>query len=71
MTASLCYITYGKEPKVEVEFFSKEEWEKIEALAKCEVKEGENSKISAAKEYVEHSKGIRNKIPNLLGKKEP
>lgn len=66
MTASLCYITYGETPQVEVEFFSPEDWKELEKLAK---EDHEDLKVKAAREILRDSKKIKSDLSNILGKK--
>lgn len=73
MTAALSVITYGETKKVVAEFYTKEEWDeqKLTAerdLSEVEGNEAETEKIKAAKELVEKSIKISNKINSLLGK---
>ncbi|MEM1974116.1 MAG: dynamin family protein [Thermoplasmata archaeon] len=63
MTASLCYISYGDSPEVEVEFFTKQEWEQLIELAKSSDKDIAQS----AREFIESSRSIQNEIQSLLG----
>nr|WP_315234080.1 dynamin family protein [uncultured Flavobacterium sp.] len=72
MTASLSVITYGEQKKLEVEFYTTNEWEDLKYQASRnleEVKADENlqSKIKAAKEIVSKSITIQNEIGKLLG----
>jgi len=67
MTASLSYITYGEEEKVEVEFFSPEEWKELEEIARSN---NNGYEVQAAKELLEKADGIKGEIGNLLGKKK-
>jgi hypothetical protein len=61
MTASLCFLTYGDKPKVEVEFFSKEDWDFI-------VKEASKKETNSqwAKELVDSATAIKGEIGILL-----
>lgn len=72
MTASLSVITYGEEAKIEVEFYSKEDWAQQVELSKLEYQEDsydlKNLQIKAAKELVEYAKRLkRNTLDELLG----
>jgi len=62
MTASLCYLTYGEKPSLEVEFYSNEDWEFIEKEAKRQ-----DTVTDYARELVERALPIINKIKTLLG----
>jgi Dynamin family. len=62
MTATLCYITYGEQPKIEVEFYSKDEWEFIENEAKRSDKN-----TAYARELVEKASLIKEELWSLLG----
>lgn len=66
MTASLCYITYGETPQVEVEFFSPEDWKELEKWAK---EDHEDLKAKAAREILRDSKRVKSDLSNILGKK--
>ncbi|MDD2819850.1 MAG: dynamin family protein [Flavobacterium sp.] len=72
MTASLSVITYGEEKMLEVEFFTKDEWEELKYQASRSLDEGNSdqnlrSKIKAAKEIVSKAITIENEIDSLLG----
>lgn len=71
MTAALSVITYGEDPAVIAEFYTKDEWLEQKMLA-CQSPDGlsdfEASKIKAAKELVGKSCSIQNDIENYLGK---
>ena len=67
MTASLSYLTYGKDPMIEVEFYSSDEWREIEKLSK---ENAETDEIRAAKELVQTAHFIKDQSPDLLGKKK-
>jgi GTP-binding protein EngB required for normal cell division len=66
MTASLSYITYGEEEKVEVEFFSPEEWRELEEVARSN---NNGYEVQAAKELLKRAERVRDEILNLLGKR--
>jgi len=74
MTSSLSVITYGKEKKVEAEFYTQEEWNALNFEA--ERVADENGSVSlkckhqTAVELVEKSKKIGSEIGCLLGKKK-
>lgn len=75
MTASLSIITYGEQKKLEVEFYTTNEWEELKFQASRnveEVKADQNlvSKIKAAKEIISKSISIQDEIENLLGTKK-
>ena len=72
MTASLSVITYGEEKMLEVEFFTKDEWEELKYQASRTLDEGNSdqnlrSKIKAAKEIVYKAITIEEEIASLLG----
>lgn len=72
MTASLSVITYGEQKKLEVEFYTINEWEELKYQASRsleDVNQDPNlkSKIKAAKEIVSKSIIIQNEIERLLG----
>ncbi|PNE27213.1 hypothetical protein BHU11_02805 [Tannerella sp. oral taxon 808] len=73
MTAALTVITYGPEEKIEVEFYTREEWEEQRLTAQRELtadsSEAEKSKVQAAQELVEKSARIGSHLPELLGTK--
>lgn len=70
MTASLSYITYGEKPRMEVEFFSQEDWEKIKELSKSK-EEADTLEAKAAKEIIEKAKSIsEEELNSLLGTKK-
>lgn len=73
MTAALTVITYGPEEKIEVEFYTREEWEEQRLTAQRELtadsSETEKSKVQAAQELVEKSARIGSRLPELLGTK--
>lgn len=71
MTAALSVITYGEEPSVIAEFYTKDEWLEQKMLASQSLEglsDFEASKIKAAKELVGKSGSIQNDIENYLGK---
>ena len=73
MTAALTVITYGPEEKIEVEFYTCEEWDEQRLTAQRELtpdsSEAEKSKVQAAQELVEKSARIGSRLPELLGTK--
>ncbi len=73
MTAALTVITYGPEEKIEVEFYTREEWDEQRLTAQRELtpdsSEAEKSKVQAAQELVEKSARIGSRLPELLGTK--
>ncbi|PNE29121.1 hypothetical protein BHU09_03330 [Tannerella sp. oral taxon 808] len=73
MTAALTVITYGPEEKIEVEFYTREEWDEQRLTAQRELtadsSEAEKSKVQAAQELVEKSARIGCHLPELLGTK--
>ncbi len=66
MTASLSVLKYGNEA-VEVEFYTKEDWEIIEEKAK---ENSEKVEVVSAKELIEKAQRIKSQLPSLLGKKK-
>ena len=75
MTAALSIITYGPEKKIEVEFYTSEEWEeqKYQASRNFDDVRGnemEESKIKAAKELVSKACNIPGNIHDYLGNKK-
>ena len=71
MTAALSVITYGEEPGIIAEFYTKDEWLEQKMLASQSIEglsDFEASKIKAAKELVGKSGHIQNDIENYLGK---
>lgn len=71
MTAALSVITYGEEPGIIAEFYTKDEWLEQKMLASQSIEglsDFEASKIKAAKELVGKSGYIQNDIENYLGK---
>jgi len=68
MTAALTAITYGEKPKIEIEFYTAQEWKKLEEMLKTaldeEVKKAIEETIQMAK------KRLGNEMYNFLGKKE-
>ena len=73
MTAALTVITYGPEEKIEVEFYTSDEWDEQRLTAQRELtadsSEAEKSKVQAAQELVEKSARIGSRLPELLGTK--
>lgn len=73
MTAALTVITFGPEEKIEVEFYTREEWDEQRLTAQRELtadsSEAEKSKVQAAQELVEKSARIGSRLPELLGRK--
>ncbi|EHO07804.1 hypothetical protein HMPREF9714_02402 [Myroides odoratimimus CCUG 12901] len=75
MTASLSIITYGEKKKLEVEFFTKEDWEELKLKANRNIQEAgsderKKSEIKAAKELFEGSSHLGSSINSLLGTKK-
>lgn len=73
MTATLSVITYGPEKKIEVEFYTHDEWaeQKIQASRNIDDVRGnemEESKVKAAKELINKSVYIPGDINSYLGK---
>lgn len=75
MTAALSVITYGKEKKIEAEFYTADEWaeQKLQASRSWDEVEGnplEESKVKAAKELVEKASYLGGNVQQYLGKKQ-
>lgn len=73
MTAALSIITYGPDKKIEVEFYTPDEWteQKMQASRNLDDVRGneiEESKIKAAKELVNKAGNIPGDINSYLGK---
>lgn len=73
MTAALSVITYGEEEKIDIEFYTPEEWLEIKMLAgNNTLVENDNlelaSKIKASKELVNKSLNLGDSLDNFLGK---
>lgn len=73
MTAALSIITYGPDKKIEVEFYTPDEWteQKMQASRNLDDVRGneiEESKIKAAKELVTKAGNIPGDINSYLGK---
>lgn len=73
MTAALSVITYGPEKKIEVEFYTHDEWseQKMQASRNIDDVRGnemEESKVKAAKELINKSVYIPGDINSYLGK---
>ena len=67
MTASLTYISYGEKPWAEVEFYSQDEWKRIEEDAKSELN---SQQAKAAKELIDALKSneeVEKQLKSLLG----
>lgn len=67
MTSTLSELTYGKEKKVEVTFFSKDEWDELKQMAFDSELE---SRKKIAKEIVDNAKEIESEVRLLLGTKK-
>ncbi len=72
MTAALSVITYGESEKIVAEFYSNNEWEEQKLMASHSLDEAggdllKESKIKAAKEFVEKSKDLGSSINSYLG----
>lgn len=71
MTAALSIITYGETARVEVEFYSKEDWNEQVQLSQKQYDEDSydefNLRIKAAKELVKYSARLGNSLGSLLG----
>lgn len=72
MTASLSYITYGPEKRLEAEFYTPDEWAELRNTAQLPIEEGQEStaqgsKIKAAQELVAKA-GKISQLDSLLGK---
>ena len=72
MTASLSVITYGEKESLEVEFYSKDDWEELKYRANEPIENASESRqkeIQAAQELIESAKKTPN-IESLLGSKK-
>ena len=72
MTAALSVITYGEKESLEVEFYSKEDWNELKIKANKSregVSEGEELEIKAAQELVYNAQKTPN-LESLLGTKK-
>lgn len=71
MTASLSVITYGPEPHIRAEFYTRDEWEEQKMQAARDENDAANrldeSKIKAAKELVARSAALGDELESLLG----
>lgn len=72
MTAALSVVTYGPEKKIEAEFYTRDEWEEQKATASMDPKnitdDIAKSKVQAARELMDQSEKLGNRVNNLLGK---
>jgi predicted GTPase len=73
MTAALSVITYGEKEKIVADFYSNDEWEEQRMMASRSLEDiqGNNleeSKIKAAKEFMERSVKLGGAIRSYLGK---
>lgn len=72
MTAVLTVITYGEKKRISAEFFTENEWQEQQMIARTPIQDGmmeaQLSKIKAAKEIVEKSANIKDEINSFLGK---
>jgi len=73
-TAALSLITYGAEKKIEVEFYTKEEWEEILLTSKFNLDDYHDdeimlARINSSRDLIERSVKIKGKLESLLGKK--
>ena len=71
MTSSLTIITYGTEKKINIEFYTKNEWEEQKILASRNLESvkgnyNEENKIKAAQELINNSKKLSSDIDKLL-----
>lgn len=71
MTAALSVITYGEEAKIEVEFYSEEDWQEQIKLSKMSYDENlydvSNLRIKTAKELVSFSSRLGDSLGSLIG----
>lgn len=75
MTAALSVITYGPEKKLEVEFYTTDEWAEQQITAQRDLREVANnpleeSKVKAAKELVEKASKLGASLNSYLGKSQ-
>lgn len=71
MTSSLTIITYGTEKKINIEFYTKNEWAEQKTLASRNLENvkgnyNEENKIKAAQELINNSKKLGSDIDKLL-----
>ena len=71
MTAALSVVTYGETARIEVEFYSKEDWKEQVKLSQQQLDENSydefNLRIKSAKELVRYSTRLGNSLDSLLG----
>lgn len=71
MTAALSVVTYGETARIEVEFYSKEDWKEQIKLSQQQLDENSydefNLRIKSAKELVRYSTRLGNSLDSLLG----
>ena len=71
MTAALSVVTYGETARIEVEFYSKQDWEEQIKLSQQHFDENSydefNLRIKSAKELVRYSTRLGNSLDSLLG----
>ena len=74
MTATLSVITYGEKERIEAEFYTTDEWEEQELLAKRDLKDASSealkSSINAAKELMSKATPLGGEVQSLLGTKK-
>lgn len=74
MTAALSVIKYGHEKKIDVEFYTQDEWVEQEEQAKRDMytisNEVELAKVTTAKKLVEKSSALGGSVSQYLGKKK-
>lgn len=74
MTAALSLITYGAEKTIEVEFYSKDEWEELLLTANLNKEDYRDdelmlSRIQSSRDLVEKSARLKGKLDSMLGQK--
>lgn len=71
MTAALSVVTYGETARIEVEFYSKDDWKEQIKLSQQQFDENSydefNLRIKSAKELVRYSARLGNSLDSLLG----
>jgi GTPase Era involved in 16S rRNA processing len=72
MTAALTAITYGENPKIEIEFYSPQEWEALEKqLEVLKQQKVENEEVKALEETINAAReNLGSSIYNYLGTKK-
>lgn len=74
MTAALSLITYGADKKIEVEFYTKDEWEELLLTANLNMEDYHDdelmlSRIKSSRDLIEKSAKIKGNLKSMLGQK--